>query len=269
MGAGTDAPPLVNGDTPHPPLPDREWETSPLYLALSSRIAKTESTLSSLSSQVAQLSQLVKSALSTSFPPTQSAFSPFDPPVQPSPFVPPSQSATSGPSSDSSVAALTQQIAALSTSVAQLQRLQQSQSQHTRPNSNASNGLAPGGDRHSGPLSRHLHDLISGPLTTPNTLGGLMSPPGAIGSSRPSINRSMSSTVEGDKWGAPNKLAVIGRDWPSPGPGLTSGLVTPSGSGNGSSVLGGAAAPGAGIVVTKWEHLSLKQELLRSIAKYG
>jgi hypothetical protein len=31
----------------------------------------------------------------------------------------------------------------------------------------------------------------------------------------------------------------------------------------------GMAAPGAGIVVTKWEHLNLKVELLRSISKYG
>jgi hypothetical protein len=30
-----------------------------------------------------------------------------------------------------------------------------------------------------------------------------------------------------------------------------------------------AAAPGAGIVVTKWEHLQLKPDLLRSISKYG
>jgi hypothetical protein len=32
---------------------------------------------------------------------------------------------------------------------------------------------------------------------------------------------------------------------------------------------GGAATPGAGIVVTKWDHLNLKPELLRGIVKYG
>jgi len=110
-------------------------------------------------------------------------------------------------------------------------------------------------------MPRHLQDLISGPMTTSN--GNAMNH-GPIGSSRPNINRSISSSVlgggEGGKWGGGP------RDW-SPGPGMTSGLMTPSGSnGNG---LGGAAAPGAGIVVTKWEHLNLKVELLRAIVKYG
>jgi hypothetical protein len=42
--------------------------------------------------------------------------------------------------------------------------------------------------------------------------------------------------------------------------GVSQGVMTPG---------GGAAAPGAGIVVTKWDHLNLKVELLRSIGKYG
>lgn len=59
--------------------------------------------------------------------------------------------------------------------------------------------------------------------------------------------------------------SALGRDWPSPGgqqqvqSGQKDGLTTP----------GGAAAPGGGIVVSKWEHLNLKVDLLRSISKYG
>jgi hypothetical protein len=77
------------------------------------------------------------------------------------------------------------------------------------------------------------------------------------------------------------------RDWPSPGgPGLLtpggSGGVPGNGSGSGNAnanangngngngmAAQGVAAPGAGIVITKWEHLNLKMELLRSISKYG
>jgi hypothetical protein len=49
------------------------------------------------------------------------------------------------------------------------------------------------------------------------------------------------------------------------------GMMTPTVSINGSMAGqgAGAAAPGAGIVVTKWEHLNLKLELLRAVNKYG
>ena len=51
------------------------------------------------------------------------------------------------------------------------------------------------------------------------------------------------------------------------------GLGTPTLGGGGAGGPmgggGGAATPGAGIVVTKWDHLNLKPELLRGIAKYG
>lgn len=63
---------------------------------------------------------------------------------------------------------------------------------------------------------------------------------------------------------------------PGPGPGTGAG-AGPGGLGNGGlmtpSVLGpganGPSAPGAGIVVTKWDHLNLKPDLVRSIQKYG
>jgi len=51
------------------------------------------------------------------------------------------------------------------------------------------------------------------------------------------------------------------------------GMMTPSiagqGNGNGNGNGNGAGVPGAGIVVTKWDHLNLKPELVRSIQKYG
>ncbi|KAK4689757.1 hypothetical protein P7C73_g336, partial [Tremellales sp. Uapishka_1] len=190
-----------------------EWQSSPMYLALSSRLAATETTLASLSSQVAALSAQVKAAL-----PSPSPFAPFDSPTP--------------PSSDASVAALTQQISALSTSVAQLQRLQ-STSQLTRQPS-AQGGVIP----------RHLAD-----------------PPLVSNNGRPNMARAFSSSVlgDGDKW-APKVSTPRVSDWPSPGPG---GLMTPTTS------LNGGTTPGAGIVVTKWEHLNLKMDLLRSILKYG
>jgi len=97
---------------------------------------------------------------------------------------------------------------------------------------------------------------------------------------RPNINRSISSSVIGNqqdgegKWGGrmggpghlqmPNMGGALERVW-SPG-----GMMTPTVSVNGmNGVGGGAAAPGAGIVVTKWEHLNLKVELLRAVNKYG
>jgi hypothetical protein len=54
------------------------------------------------------------------------------------------------------------------------------------------------------------------------------------------------------------------------GNGSGSGNANGSGNGNGNGMgAQGVAAPGAGIVITKWEHLNLKMELLRSISKYG
>jgi hypothetical protein len=322
---------------------ESDWETSPLFLALSARMAKTEAAVSALSAQVAQLSMAVKSALPQplhhlappSLPPTfvapQTVFSPFDdsPARAPSPFAPPTPATTThqsttppGERDANNVAALTQQIAALSTSVAQLQRLQHSQVQSQSHNAlprQPSSPMPPPLDRGPGvlPLSGrpfHPNDLISGPLTAPGSAvpppGGPMlgAPPTARpdltfgqGQNRPNIHRSISSSVIGgdDKWGPPGPTPVVGkfgntlamppisaqRDWPSPG---GPGLLTPGGSGgvagNGNAnananangngngnVMGaqGVAAPGAGIVITKWEHLNLKMELLRSISKYG
>ncbi len=66
----------------------------------------------------------------------------------------------------------------------------------------------------------------------------------------------------------PSMGGAVERVW-SPG-----GMMTPTVSVNGNMTNlggpgGGAAAPGAGIVVTKWEHLNLKVDLLRAVNKYG
>ena len=264
-------------EPPAPALPDREWETSPIYLALSTRLAKTESALASLSSQVAQLTAAVKSLSPPGAPwnslapgsqraaGAQPVFSPFEgpDPAHRSPFAPGS-TAVQAPTPDTHVAALTTQIAALSSSVAQLQRLQQtqSQSQLTRQHSQSA----------SGPVER-------GPQGLPHRHSGLHQPDGLNvnenfggNGNRPGINRSRSAAQggEGEKWG-PRFSIQTPRDW-SPGP---HGPMTPSvvgggaNNGNGPPGPGGAAAPGAGIVVTKWDHLNLKVELLRSISKYG
>lgn len=56
-----------------------------------------------------------------------------------------------------------------------------------------------------------------------------------------------------------------GGQWNNQGPMIqTNGINSMN-----NNIGSGAAAPGAGIVVTKWEHLNLKVELLRSISKYG
>lgn len=292
---------------PAPSLPEREWETSPVFLTLSNRIAKTEQTLSSLSNQVQSLALSVKQLQQSVIAPGASSaplqppvarggglsappvFSPFEGPDPKSPFLPTAPSSahpSNGPpsNSDSTVAALTTQIAALSASVAQLQRLQQNQSHLSRQNSHTTLPPHP-----SGPFGRAPHDHAG---QTPAHVGlgqnhgpgsvGLT--PGGFGSNRPRIDRSISSGVlpggmdGSDKWGAPtpgtkftghqNSLNNGARDW-SPGPGglaqgpMTPSVVAPGANGN------GVGAPGAGIVVTKWEHLNLKVELLRSIAKYG
>jgi hypothetical protein len=51
---------------------------------------------------------------------------------------------------------------------------------------------------------------------------------------------------------------------------MTPSIVGPSQNGNGNgNGNGGPGVPGAGIVVTKWDHLNLKPELVRSVQKYG
>jgi len=247
-----------------------------MYLALAARVTKTEQTLSTLSTQVASLTSIVKTlappslALGTSNVRAPPMFSPFEgpDPAKPSPFIPPQMASKADPS----VSALTTQIAALSASVAQLQRLQQSQGQLTRQNSTAPS-VAP---ERQQPFGR-IPEGLPAPVGHMNN-GGMASPAVTTssafgGGNRPNINRSVSSSVipggnDGDKWGAP-KFAIQNptRDW-SPGPGIGPGPVTPGG-GNGPLGAIGAAAPGAGIVVTKWDHLNLKVELLRSISKYG
>ncbi|OCF36380.1 translation initiation factor [Kwoniella heveanensis BCC8398] len=332
--------------------PPQDFESSPLYQALNARLSRQESALSSLSAQVDQLSALVKSSLAvnnttspsrpkSTKPNPVSVFAPFDSELPlpgggaggvgagvsaglpKSPFIPtstPQATSTPGPSAssgnqDATISALTHQITALSTSVAQLQRLQQSQAQLTRQSSNPPPTLASlGGERHPGPLAlgpRPLHQGVeslinsSGPMTTPNASSshlaapsgtqGSHSPfgpgPGAVGGAggggggRPGINRSFSSGVIGGapgpgglsgtsdntgflphrQHGHAHTPSALARDWPSPGPGQAgndrSGALTPGGS--------GVTAPGAGIVITKWEHLNLKVDLLRSISKYG
>lgn len=301
-----------------------------MYLALSGRIAKTESTLFSLTAQVAELTRIVKTtsqsipiSSSTSVGGSASLFSPYDEnvPLAHSTVAEGTAVGNGGNGQDSSIAALTQQISALSTSVAQLQRLQQSQSTLARTASTTPSGpfgasqtlpsissLAHPGNLPIGSrfMPHSASDLISGPLTTPsNMMGPPLSPippqgpkremqmqfPGpplssSGGGGRPNINRSISSSVIGipqdgeSKWGnqgrmggpghlqMPNMGGVAERVW-SPG-----GMMTPTVSMSGAMAnalggSGGAAAPGAGIVVTKWEHLNLKVDLLRAVNKYG
>ncbi|KLT39102.1 P-loop containing nucleoside triphosphate hydrolase protein [Cutaneotrichosporon oleaginosum] len=77
-------------------------------------------------------------------------------------------------------------------------------------------------------------------------------------------------------WGAPGGgkygggggggTGGAGREWvPSPG----GHMQTQREQAGGGMSNNSAAAPGAGIVVTKWEQLQLKPDLLRSISKYG
>ncbi|WVW82770.1 hypothetical protein I302_104781 [Kwoniella bestiolae CBS 10118] len=330
----------MSGDTtPIPSQPNRtsphsnqnDIESSPIYQALSARLARTENALSSLSSQVAQLTSIVKylpqSQITTSpvRPKTTNApssvFAPFDSELPlpnttsnglpKSPFIPtstPQPSSSIGPigNGNAEIAALTQQISALSTSVAQLQRLQQTQSQSQLTRQTSSSNATPtlgnlNDGRHPGPLAlgipqRPIHQGVeslinsSGPMTSPSNLGA--------SGGRPGMNRSFSSGIIGQPPvplgngqitpsseypqntnrmshipHTPSGLRDRERDWPgvtvgSPGPGQNNaaapgGPLTPGGSGS------GLAAPGAGIVVSKWEHLNLKVDLLRSIAKYG
>ncbi|WWC60812.1 uncharacterized protein I303_103388 [Kwoniella dejecticola CBS 10117] len=344
-------------------------ESSPIYQALSSRLTRTETALSTLSAQVSQLTNIVKTLApnngipqsttspvrpkntTTSTVTTTSVFAPFDselpipsssisaPGIKQnglpkSPFIPSTtpqpQASVGGGTANPEIAALTQQISALSTSVAQLQRLQ-SQNQVTRAGSSNSSvptlsSLALAGERHPGgtpgagglggqmslgiptrPIHQGVEDLIAsnGPMTTPsNSSHHPQQSQGNFGGvNRPNINRSFSSGIigqpqpefalassiststtsrlpgggahsHGHPHGHPHTPSGLRsesqREWPgnlnvvSPGPGQIpppTGPTTPGGS--------GLAAPGAGIVITKWEHLNLKVDLLRSISKYG
>ena len=274
-------------------------------------MAQTESTLATLSSQVSQLADLVKAALPQTkpVPNPQSTFSPFED-SQPSIG---SQGGVSPTSSDGTIAALTQQVSALSTSVAQLQRLQQTQTHNSRQNSFTRPSL---GDRFASVngMARPLRtdrNLVSGPLTTPVARIVSPSPSGLPNGSllthapsrdfsppiRPHTTRTVSNSValtglpggENDKWGPPSFNLNAVRDW-SPGPGrfgradppsltpgntLLNGQTTPGGffQPNGPAtpgvVLPGNTSGVPGAVVTRWDQLNLKLELVRSIGKYG
>ncbi|WWC69147.1 uncharacterized protein I206_103083 [Kwoniella pini CBS 10737] len=353
------------------PLNNNEIENSPIYQALSSRLSRTENALSNLSNQVNQLTNIVKNLSSlppnvnlnsqnNTTSPTRpnknntSVFAPFESELPlpstigikqngtlpKSPFIP---TTTPQPSSintnttintngNSEILALTQQISALSTSVAQLQRLQSQNQVNSRQGSSSSNSNLPtlsslGNNNNNNntnnnenrqlnlgipnrPLHQGIENLINsnGPMTTPsnsshNNQSSQGGPFGGI--NRPNINRSFSSGIIGQPPislpnssignvndfsnsnsnsarlnGHPHTPSGLGpgpREWPgnlntttqSPGPGQVSGQpiqipigpTTPGGS--------GLAAPGAGIVINKWEHLNLKVDLLRSISKYG
>ena len=264
-----------------PPRNGNEAESSPVYQALLARIVNTENALSSLSSQVAALTALVKNLTSPTargpgsnghFPNQQQpVFSPFDTPDQ-TPFAPSSTlsgsnnghggagglgSSPATVGNDPTVQALTTQIQALSTSVAQLQRLQTQQ-------------------RHPAGMSLNIDRPSPMPSPAPSTaatpgVGGLMSPGGMF--SRPPINRSISAMSAAgagngeDKWsqGPHQRLSngpQTGGSWG--GAGMGGAMATPS------LTLGGApGTPGAGLAVTRWDQLGLKMELLRSIQKYG
>jgi hypothetical protein len=268
-----------------------DYSKHPMYITLSSRLAATESAISSLSAQVSTLSDIVSRALPSTSPSGSGAE--LDKPE--------------------SIAALTQQISALSTSVAQLQRLQSVSQTQTRQVSrgDARDTLPALG---LGSLSLHSQNVFNtGPLTAPHGGTGPFNkhtqrdfhphpPPSTQGQGRPQNSRSVStnmvppSGLDGDKtWGPPtrgggNPLSPGG--WPTSallnggnvpttpggqgqGQGQGHGMMTPSitgpvGNGNGNGNGGaGPGVPGAGIVVTKWDHLNLKPELVRSIQKYG
>jgi len=268
-----------------------DWSRHPMYIALSSRVAATESAISSLSAQVTTLSDIVSRALPSSSSPVT--------PLQ--------------VDSSESIAALTQQISALSTSVAQLQRLQSVSQTRQQSRAEARDTLPSLG---LGSLSLHSQNVFNtGPLTAPGPFAKHNQRdfhPSQVqgqgqGQGRPQTSRSVSTnmvppaTIDGDKtWGPPtrgggNPLSPGGGGWPTSvlnggggnapttpgGQGLGQGMMTPSivgpaghGNGNGAgNANGGGAAgpgvPGAGIVVTKWDHLNLKPELVRSIQKYG
>lgn len=179
---------------------------------------------------------------------------------------------------ESSIAALTQQVAALSTSVAQLQRLQ---TQNLVSPINAHPGAMhqqmrmpppPPLDTSLGSLPRMPHSAHS--VTSPFPQQGFLAAGGTPGPRTP-ISRPFSGPMSDDKWGAAGQGnrgggggagggGGGGGQWNSQG-----SAVQTNGISSMNNVGSGAAAPGAGIVVTKWEHLNLKVDLLRSISKYG
>jgi hypothetical protein len=283
-----------NGDTAGT---GEEWKHHPMYISLSSRLSATESAISSLSSQVSSLHDIVSRALPKTL------------------VAPP---AAAGEKADT-IAALTQQISALSTSVAQLQRLQSvSLTNLSRQTSRAGQERNNDG---SGPPSLGLGNLSlhsnanqnqnvfnTGPLTAPHPAGPGAGPfgpskhlPRDFHNQRPQSSRAVSSNIlppaamglDGDKtWGPPTRNGgnpiSPGGGWPTMGnvpttPGgqgqqggvqgggmMTPSIVGPSQNGNGNgNGNGGPGVPGAGIVVTKWDHLNLKPELVRSVQKYG
>jgi hypothetical protein len=267
-----------------------------MYIALTTRLSATESTISTLSTQVNTLQEIVDRALPI-------------PPLPPLDLLYKSES----------IAALTQQISALSTSVAQLQRLQ-SQSQTRQPSRLAERDTLP--SLGLGNLSLHSNPnqgqnvFNTGPLTAPHPTGsGPFGPSKHLprefhfqqpqpqpqisgqGQGRPQNPRSVSTNmlppasggIDGDKtWGPPSRIGgkplSPGAGWPTSAqlnggngnvpttPGGQGGqgqgqggMMTPSIAGGN----GGPGVPGAGIVVTKWDQLNLKPELVRSIQKYG
>lgn len=284
-----------------------QWEQHPIYLALSSRLSATENTLASLSSQVTHLQDLIQKALPTQSLQSQNQQQQTGAPVRPAE---PTRTGSDGSSGDS-VAALTQQISALSTSVAQLQRLQ-SQNNLSRQHSNRDRERAPGNGTGPGnsTSTSTANPLIAPPIlslsSVPSNIyntGPLTAPHPATTSpftprqphhifTRPPVSRSVSQSTtshqlqsDQDKtWAPPLRTPGTGMinpispgPWPSAipttpsntisngGP-MNTGLMTPSVMGPGTN---GPSAPGAGIVVTKWDHLNLKPELVRSIQKYG
>ncbi|ORX33834.1 hypothetical protein BD324DRAFT_584377 [Kockovaella imperatae] len=312
--------------------PRGDWESSPMYQAISGRLAQNESALSVLSTQVAQLTSLVKAALPGTFP--NPVFSPFEDPQSSGGLAAAAAQSSaghspSGSSDASSITALTQQISALSTSVAQLQRLQQSQAHASRQNSftrpslgateRYSNGggitrplhaeprnlgggggnpsIPSGASAGSGRLQSPGPSMLNGPAQSllNHQAGRDFSPPVRPHGSR-AVSTASAATLGGgmpgldtDKWGPPSfGLNTGSRDW-SPGPAFgrpdpsnltpgtqMNGQTTPGGyfQNTGPGTPGGAAGPPSGgpsngNVITKWDQLNLKADLVRSIGKYG
>jgi hypothetical protein len=295
---------------------EKDWSRHPIYLALSSRLSATESAISSLSAQVSALQETVNWHLPSASTPASVPSTNID--------------GVGNGEKGESIAALTQQISLLSTSVAQLQRLQSlsrqpsdSDSRLQRnnpplslgPSTGTGNGPTRPNTGQAPPLGLSLNStqnvFNTGPLTAPHPGPG--SGPGPFGpgpknalalprefQQRPGVPRSASSNMippapgkEGEKtWGPPSRgpgnmnLMSPGGGWPTSinpsgnGNGNGAGPTTPGGAGGGmmtpsiagagaGTVANGPSAPGAGIVVTKWEHLNLKPELVRSVQKYG
>jgi hypothetical protein len=250
-----------------------------MYLALSSRLSATESTLLSLSSQVSVLQQTVNRHLPSSS--TSSSVNALP------------AAATSTGEKGESIAALTQQISALSSSVAQLQRLQShSQTNFSRQHSGSErDGSGPGPARGNatsptptpslglGNLSIASTQNVfnTGPLTAPHPHSGPS--PFGLGpgpgqgpkhaglalprefQSRPPVSRSASSNMippapgkEGEKtWGPPtrsgpgglgslNPLSPGGGGWPT--------SMNVNSNANGPTTPGGAARNDGGGMMT-------------------